>query len=231
MDLRDATPRWIEVSFEVSPRDLPSQAASVYTSAVPAWIEPIGDSELRRVVVGRESVENTLMLEYQPVAGSFGDFVWTFDSATGEVTNAELSGVVFVELDMGLFRSTVKAKIDTRMATARLGGFREPRSWLGQLLFHFCEEPDSRTCTLVTATDYVASSGYVNAVGAMRVGFGEIHVRTFSPLGEAVFSEVDDAALASAPRPAAAVRSEISARGEPDLAALPAVSAGPLPLN
>ena len=73
--------------------------------------------------------------------------------------------------------------------------------------------------------------GLVNAVGAMRVGFGEIHVRTFSPLGEAVFSEVDDAALASAPRPAAAVRSEISARGEPDLAALPAVSAGPLPLN
>ena len=41
VDLHDATPRWIEVSFEVSPRSLPAQAASVYTVAIPAWIEPI----------------------------------------------------------------------------------------------------------------------------------------------------------------------------------------------
>jgi hypothetical protein len=228
VDLHDAVPRWIEVRFEVSPRDLPAQASSVYTVPVPAWIEPIGDTGLRRVIVDREYVETTLMMDYRPVAGSFGDFVWTFDSVTGAVRNAELSGLVRVELDMGLFRSTVKAKIDTRMATDRIGGYRKPRSWLGQQLFHFCEEPDSRACTLVPATDYVPTSGYVNAVGALRVTFGQVHLRTFSPLGEAVFSEIDDPLLASAPRPDAAVRSEIGGGSEAGLAA---IAAGPMPLH
>ena len=102
-----------------------------------------------------------------------------------------------MDLDWGLFRSKARAQIHVNMATDRLGGFRGPRKWLGQKLFGFCEEPQNRSCTLVPAVPYDPTSGYVNAVGELSVRFGDLTLHTFSPLGEAVFSEAEPRALSA----------------------------------
>jgi hypothetical protein len=199
VDFQDPTPRWIDVAFEVSPRDAPAQVATVFTPKVPAWVEPDVVPGRVQVTVDRHYVERVLISDDEPVPESFSEFVWIIDSVTGEVHSAELSGELMIDLDWGLFRSRVRAKIDVNMATDRLGGFRGPRHWLGQQLFGFCEEPQNRSCTLVPAVPYVATSGYVNAVGELSVRYGDITLQTFSPLGEAVFSEAEPRRLSSVP--------------------------------
>ena len=58
----------------------------------------------------------------------------------------------------------------------------------------FCRSAQERSdCTLVPARPYDRLSGYVNAVGEIRATTGSLEVDSFSPLGEAIFSEVDPA--------------------------------------
>jgi len=234
VDLRDRTPRWISVAFEVSPADKPAQMDTVYTPAIPAWLEPAADAGQIRVTVDRHDVEATLLADDGAVAGSFSDFVWVFDAASGEVVSAQLTGTMTKELDWGLFRSQVETRIEVDMATARVGGFKKPRSWLGQTLFHYCDDLDG-PCRIVGAAGYDASTGYVNAIGTVSVEFGELTIRTFSPLGEAVLSEVDPATLtASRTAPPASSGSAAIASGHGEIADAgwhtpPAVSAGPPP--
>jgi len=225
VDLLDATPRWITVAFEVSPPDRPAQANSVYSRDIPAWLEPGDQPDHRKVTVDRRDVEQVLMAAHDPVPGSFSDFTWCFDASTGRVVAAELSGSLKKELDWGLFRSKAKARIEVHMSTEVVSGFEQPRRWLGQMLFGFCDDPVGPDCTVVPAVEYDARSGYVNAVGELTVHFGDLTLRTFSPLGEAVFSEIDPAteraSLRSVQRTAGgAIRSV-------GWAAAPAVSAGP----
>ncbi|MFQ5418175.1 MAG: hypothetical protein ACE5FL_14195, partial [Myxococcota bacterium] len=223
VDLLDATARWIEVAFEVSPRDQPARAASVYTPRIPAWLEPADEPGLLRVTIDRQHVERALFGEDEPVSGSFSDFVWIFDSASGDVRSADLSGELMVDLDWGLFRSKVRAPIRVEMATGRLAGFEPPRRWLGHQLFRFCDEPANSGCIFVPAVAYRANSGYVNAIGELFVRLGDLTVHTFSPLGEAVFSEAEGPAV----RPLAGM----AAADPRDWAATPAVSSAPPALH
>jgi hypothetical protein len=201
VDLVDPAPRWIEVAFEVSPRDKPAQADTIYTPKIRARLEAGEAPGLTRVTIDRRDVERVLIADDDPVAGSFSDFVWVFDAVTGEVLSASLSGTLLKELDWGLFRTAVKTRIEVDMATSRVGGFEKPRLWLGQQIFGYCNgaSGQSPSCTLVSASAYDPASGYVNAVGELSVRFGKMSLRTFSPLGEAVFSEMEPQGVPASP--------------------------------
>jgi hypothetical protein len=236
VDFLDPTPRWVEVAFEVSPRDKPLQTDTVYTPKILAWLEAADHPGWMKVTVDRRDVERILFVDDDPVAGSFTDFVWVFDAVTGEVVSAALSGTLNKEVDWGLFRSKVRTLISADMATNRVGGVKKPRRWLGQQLFGYCSEVDGERCTVVDARGYDAASGYVNAVGHLSVRFGELTLHTYSPLGEAVFSEVDPQSVTASAHadphsaggpPATAV----GAIGQPEWASTPAVSAGPPAAN
>jgi hypothetical protein len=233
VDLRDPTPRWVEVAYEISPRDRPGQRDTRYTRKLRARFEPLAGGRVRVTIPGR-SLEQTLLAEDAPVPGSFSDFVWIFDARTGEVLSATLSGEMIRRLDWGLFESSARAKVEVEMGTQRAAGYEDSRRWLGQEFFEFCDDLERKGCHAVPARRYDAERGYVNAVGEVSVRYGEIVLRTFSPLGEAVLSEVETpqrmlpgAALAEqrllAPRllPAAAT---LPTQG---FAPVPAVSAGP----
>ena len=45
---------------------------------------------------------------------------------------------------------------------------------------------------MISPTRYDPLTGYVNAVGHVTARSGGITVHSFSPLGEAIFSEIDD---------------------------------------
>jgi len=232
VDFLDPTPRWVEVAFEVSPRDKPMQTDTIYTPKIRARLEAGDHPGWMKVTVDRRDVEGVLLVGDDPVAGSFSDFVWVFDAVTGEVISAVLSGTLIQEVDWGLFRSKVPTQIEADMATNRVGGVKKPRHWLGQQLFGYCSDADGERCTLVDAIGYDATSGYVNAVGDMSVRFGELTLHTYSPLGEAVFSEAEPqnvtaSAHADSHSTGGAPVTAVSAIGQPDWAATPAVSAGP----
>jgi hypothetical protein len=232
VDFLDPTPRWVEVAFEVSPRDKPMQTDTIYTRKIRAWLEAGDRSGWMKVTVDRRYVERVLLADDDPVAGSFTDFVWVFDAVTGEVISAVLSGTLTQEVDWGLFRSKVRTQIEADMATNRVGGVEKPRRWLGQQLFGYCSDADGERCTLVDASGYDAASGYVNAVGDLSVRFGEMTLHTYSPLGEAVFSEAEPqnvtaSAHADPHSTGGASVTAVGAIGQPDWAFTPAVSAGP----
>ncbi len=236
VDFLDPTPRWVEVAFEVSPRDKPIQIDTIYTPKIRAWLEAGDRRGWMKVTVDRRDVECILLADDDPVAGSFTDFVWVFDAVTGEVVSAVLSGTLTKEVDWGLFQSKVRTQIEADMATNRVGGVKKPRRWMGQQLFGYCSDEDGQRCTVADASVYDAASGYVNAVGELSVRFGDLALRTFSPLGEAVFSEVEPQNVTASTHPdphsvAGAAVTAIGAIAEPDWTFPPAVSAGPPPAH
>jgi hypothetical protein len=190
LDLVDPRPRWVQVQFEISPADKPDQFDTVYTRKILAWLEPDPGGGQVRVTIPRRAVERDLFAPQNPVTGSFSDFVWVFDRYTGGVLRAELVGRIVKRLDWGFFETEVEADIRVAMGTDGPGGFEKPRQWFGQQLFGYCAERQRADCTIVEPRGYDADTGYVNAVGDLAVRFKGITVRTFSPLGEAVFSEI-----------------------------------------
>ena len=94
------------------------------------------------------------------------------------------------QLDFGVFGSDVELPFEAQMTTRSAVGFEAGRRRLGQLVFPFCERA-VRGCTLIDPVRYDFQSGYVNAVGSIVVRAVGAAARTFSPLGEAVFSERD----------------------------------------
>jgi hypothetical protein len=188
MNLQDPRPRWVLVAFETSPPNEPGRLDSLYAPELPAWLEPAGPGRLR-VTLARGLVERYLMAAYDPKPGSFDDFVWLFDTRSGHVVAARLSGTIRRTLDWGVFRSTVEADIRIELDTRGPAGFERPRRWLGQVLFDFCDGTGRDRCSEVAAVPYRPERGYVNAVGKLRARSHRIRVETFAPLGEAVFSE------------------------------------------
>ena len=198
LDLGNSQPRWIQVEFEVSPQDSPDQLDAVYTEPLPAWLEP-ADVEGQLVArVAGELVERHLFGDENPVAGSFSDFVWTFDATTGHVESAVVSGSLRPTFGWRFFSKSITADIRIEMTTRGVAGFTGPKRRLGQLIFEYCAEPDASHCTLVRAVRYEPRSGYVNAVGAVVAKLSGIRMRSFSPLGEARFSEATGSALQTA---------------------------------
>jgi len=192
MDLRDPQPRWVLVRFENSPSDRPGQLATDYTAELPAWFEPDGGSNRVRVSIAGSAVETGWFRQQRLRAGSFSDFVWIFDSSSGDVLSARLRGTLIQRLDFGVFGSDVDLPFEAEMTTRSAVGFEAGRRTLGQLVFPFCERAE-RGCTLVAPVRYDARSGYVNAVGSLVARAVGAVARTFSPLGEAIFSERDGA--------------------------------------
>jgi hypothetical protein len=191
MDLQDPEPRWVQVRFERSPPDRPGQTNTVYSPPFAAWFE-LGErpGEVSVTVDGR-IVEQHLLPDHEPRPGSFSDFVWIFDAETGHVRSAKVSGAVRQRLRLGLASWKVTARIRVEMNTSSHAGFTQPANLLGQRVHRFCAAADSSPCTLVPARTYNPITGYVNAVGAIGVNSGPIRFESFSPLGEAIFSELE----------------------------------------
>ena len=192
MDLRDLQARWVAVEFEVSPSSRPYQLRTIFTGQVRAWFEPLPQSGQVRVTIRGDAVERQVLPEQKPKAGSFSDFVWVFDIETGHVVSATLSGTLWRTLDWGIVRREVETRITADMTSIGVAGFKPPLRLLGNVYHRFCDDSESSRCTLIEGQGYDFESGYVNAVGKMKVGSKVAVVGAFSPLGEAVFSEIDE---------------------------------------
>jgi len=212
--LDDATPRWIEVSFELSPRSHPGQLDTFYGPPLRAWLEPLpqGAPQPRaagqgtaaehpshlRIRIPGSSVERFLLHDDHPVPGSFSDYEWLIDTRSGEVETARLRGSVWRELDLGIARARVKADLDIALSTRAAAGFRKARRFFGLTIHSYCDPQDQASCTRVEPKALDRASGYVNAVGPIEVRSKIVSVQTFSPLGEAIFREAagPDSAIA-----------------------------------
>lgn len=190
MDLGDPRPRPVAVRFETSPSDQPGRLASLYTDAVPAWLEPGDLPGQVRVTITGEAVETRWFQHQRLLPGSFSDYVWIFDAASGEVISAHLRGTLVRSFDFGMFHSDIETEIEAEMTTRTRAGFEPGRLRLGQLVFPFCLR-DGGDCTIVAPVRYDRRTGYVNAVGALVGRAMGAAARSFSPLGEAIFSEAD----------------------------------------
>jgi hypothetical protein len=186
MDLRDPSPRGVAVRFEISPADRPGELRGRFTPPIPARLEPGSQPGEVRVRIDGRFVEQYLLSDQQASAGSFSEFVWTFDGDTGEVRSATVSGVLLREIGFGL--GTTDTWIDVRLDTRRDVGF-ESRRFLGQTYHRLCREPEPERCTVVEARRYDPASGYVNAVGGLEARSGRLRIQSFAPFGEAIFSE------------------------------------------
>ena len=195
LDLDDPTPRMILVRFESSSRAEPALLDSQYGPPLPARLHDDG-AGLVRIVIEGNLVERYLFGTELARPGSFDDFVWLFDRQSGHVIDARFEGRIVQELDWGLMRSTTEATVRARMSTRERAGFRPPRRILGNRVFRYCDPSVLRekSCRAVEAVPFDRERGYVNAVGVIdvRTPLG-IEARTFSPLGEAIFLEVDGA--------------------------------------
>jgi hypothetical protein len=189
LDLRDARPRAISVAFEVSPTDRPGELDTSYSEALPAWIEPDSVPGRMRVSVPGAAMER-LLADQDPLPGSFSDYVWIFDVASGNVLEAGFRGRLRRPVSMGLLAMQVETQIDVRVGTRDAIGFRSPRVRLGQIVVETCE-PGTPDCTRMEPHPFDPRRGYVNAVGTIRAhALADLGAVTFAPLGEAVFSEL-----------------------------------------
>lgn len=191
LDLRDARPRWVAVAFEISPAEHPARLRGRFSTRLPARLVPSAHADRVEVRVDGALVERYLLTEHDPKPGSFGDFVWTFDTRTGHVEAASLSGDVRKELGWGFARLRRDTHIEVEMSTHAAVAF-ETVEILGERLHGLCDDARDRSCTRVEPHRLDPRTGYVNAVGALHVAAGALSVRSFSPLGEAIFSEIDE---------------------------------------
>ena len=190
MDLGDPRPRAVAVRFETSPSDQPGRLASFYTAAVPAWLEPGDLAGHVRVTIAGADVETRWFQNQRLRPSSFSDFVWVFDAASGDVVSAHLRGTLVRRFDFGVFASDVETEIETEMTTRTRAGFEPGRVRFGQLVFPLCAR-QAGDCTLVEPVRYDRRTGYVNAVGPLIGRAMGTSARSFSPLGEAIFSEAE----------------------------------------
>ena len=188
MDLNNPLPRWVFVAFEISPPDRPGQLDSVYTRKLPAWFAPAEQGGQVSVRMPGELVESELMAGFDAIEGTFEDFTWTFEAATGEVLTAETAGVVARTLAWGPFESSVQPSIRVHLDTLSAAGYSPPKRLFGNEMFAFCGA-SSDSCQSVSPVRYDRHTGYVNAVGVLRIHWGGLDWESFAPLGEAVFSE------------------------------------------
>jgi hypothetical protein len=192
VDLADTTARWVEVRFEVSPQESPGRLDELWSATRRAYLEPDPEHTIRIRVPAAEVEAQLRSTGMDPVAGTFSDFIWTFDALSGHVLRAELSGRVRETFGLGIFRSSGEVEIRVEMTTHAAAGFRPVHKILGQSTHPLCGDAGPEDdCTLVEPMRFDPVRGYVNAVGSLRAITPFARIRTFSPLGEAVFSEMD----------------------------------------
>ena len=135
MDLGDPRSRWVYVALENSPPNQPGRLDTIYTPKLPAWFEAADEPGQVRVSVARGLVERYLMAPYEPLPSSFSDFVWIFETRSGHVISARMSGRLKRSLDWGFFSSKVEAEIRVELDTRGQAGFERPKRLFGQLLY------------------------------------------------------------------------------------------------
>lgn len=188
LDLGDARPRWVSVRFENSPADRPGLLAASYTDPIDAWLEPDADPRQVRVTVAGPAVERGYFHRQRLRPGSFSDYVWIFDRASGEVVSASLTGTFIRRFAVGPLSPEIDTRFEASMTTRKPAGFRAPHEVLGQLVFPHCEEAVD-ACTLIQPVRLDPRTGYVNAVGEIIGRAFGASASTFSAIGEALFSE------------------------------------------
>jgi hypothetical protein len=193
VDLHDPRARPVQVIFELSPPEAPGRLDARYGDPAPAWLEPgpePGQATLRIPAWVMEEVVG----HHHPITGSFSDFVWLFDVRSGHVISANVTGSFLKEVDWGFFSSQVETVTETRLSTRGRAGFRAPRARFGHVVHDFCIE--DAECTDVPPRPYDPFTGYVNAVGSIQARVvGGVRTTSFSPLGELVLREVDEASV------------------------------------
>jgi len=217
LDLRDPEPRWVAVRFEISPREHPEQTRSRFTPPLLGRLGPAQQAGEVRIAVDAHAIETHLFPGQDPAPGSFSDFVWIFDSETGHVRSATLAGTLFHRVGWGLASWRTETRFDARMDTLGAAGFQADRV-LGEPYARLCDGPAGQ-CTLVEPQVYDPATGYVNAVGRITAHNGALSIDSFSPLGEAIFSEIGD------PFDAAWLGAALESRA--DVAAPPPAEAAP----
>jgi hypothetical protein len=205
-DLRDSTPRRVQIWFESSPRNQPGRLASDFKGPFPAFIAPAHDAAFVQLRVPGRVVERHLLGGAVPVRGSFSDFEWLIERETGRVVSATLTGEVQEPVKLGLATLHMRTRLSVAMASDRAAGYRPGAQTFGREVFHFCDPSDATSgepCHAVAGVPYSPTSGYLNAVGHIRADAGLFSLATFSPLGEARIledeSEVTTAALNASP--------------------------------
>ncbi len=193
LDLANPTPRWVEVRFEVSPKDSPGRLDQHWGPARRAYLEPAGEAQHVRIRIPAPELERQLRSAgTEPVDGSFSDFVWTLDPGSGHVVTASTSGRIREPFAVGFLRATAEVAIRVEMTTRRPAGFRPGDRILGQPTHTFCSGRDPvGDCTLVPPRRFDPGRGYVNAVGSLRAESNLAKIRAFSPLGEVLFREIE----------------------------------------
>lgn len=191
LNLFDPRPREVRVAFENSPRDFPARLNTSYSRDYRAYLSPGLTESQVRVVIPAHTVEAHLLGEQKVVPDSFSDFVWTFDVETGHVISAHLTGRVRPKIDWGFITTEIRAEIEIEMGTARIGGFRRPLRVMGQLVFRYCTSPEDDRCQLVAPAALDRWTGYVNAIGQVWVRSMFVDLWNFSPMGEAIFRELE----------------------------------------
>ena len=194
LDLADGTPRPVRIRFEVSSADEPGRLDSIWSVARRAWLEPVPERGLVRVHVPAVVVEEQLRSTgTEPVDGSFSDFVWLIEPATGEVVEATLTGRVRESIRIGPIRTSALVQIDVAMSTRQAAGFQPDSGILGLRTNGICT-PDpaavvDEECVGVPAVRFDPTRGYLNAVGRVRAASTFATIDAFSPLGEIQITE------------------------------------------
>ena len=201
MDLARAESRWVSVQVTTS---LPGQDPQRLSDAVRAWYAPVRGTSRRTVRVPGALVERSLLAERQPVAGSFSDFVWVFEAATGHVLSASFAGRIDEPVRIGPFRSSARVSIVTHLSTRVMGGYRVVRQIAGHTILGFCRASRDAACVPVTGAAYDRSSGWVRANGAVCASWRSLRTLAYTSLGHARFRELqpgDERTGAPPPRP------------------------------
>ena len=191
LDLLDPTPRKIEVRFEISPADQPGRLDSEWSRPRAGILEPGANPDQVRIRIPAPEMEVHLASTGTAVIpGTFTDFVWTIDRASGHVVLAELAGRIYERLAIGIFATRIAVEIRVGMSTLRRGGFRTTRGAFGIQTHDFCSGSNGAgRCMPVEGRRFDPTRGYVNAIGDIRATTAVAEVRAFSPLGEVRFSE------------------------------------------
>ncbi|MEZ4330537.1 MAG: hypothetical protein R3F35_02205 [Myxococcota bacterium] len=203
LELENPTPRRIEVRFEVSPADQPGRLDAIWSPPRSARIEA-GDSpdRLQIRIPASEMEQHLRSTGTAVIPGTFSDFVWVLDRATGEVLSSRLEGRIHERIAVGPFATRVAVGIRVDMSTSARAGFRTTRAPFGVETHAYCAPNEgSEPCVAVASHRFDPRDGYVNAVGVIRAATPVAEVRAFSPLGEVRFSEQPVLPPVAAPGP------------------------------
>lgn len=201
LDLADATPRWIEVRFEVSPAEEPGSLDLRWSVPRRARIEPVHENGPLRIRIPADQMEAQFRSTgSDPIEGTFSEFVWMIDPVTGHVLTADLSGLVRETIRLGPFSTATRVAIRVEMTTTeQAAGFVPGQGIFGIPTNPFCAPHWSDAdCVAVKPIRFDPTRGYVNAVGTVRAANPVAEIRAFSPLGEVEFRETSPSIVESA---------------------------------